>query len=270
MFNQKVKRLIETYVPAVLHNACYYPAYLLRAKLKRHDILAIRSIRPNRRKCIIAGTGPSVKNVPLEVYSEYDVFSVSNFYLHEWIATINPFAQFFVPFHFPMVLENYIEWLRSADEVLRDDCLVFLGTSDKKLIVENGLFLKKTVIYLDFSPYKPASINIEKPILSPQTGPLMALPVALFLEYEEISLIGCDHNILKNYGGKVEHFYRPDMESRTNTNGAGYWTSIVDELKTNLRVFDTYDYYKTLNRSSKIINRSFESWLELFDRVPWK
>jgi hypothetical protein len=270
MFNQKVKRLIETYVPPALQNACYYPAYLLRAKLKHRDIMAIRSVLPNKKKCIIAGTGPSVKNVPLKVFAEYDVFSISNFHLHENIDTIKPFAQFFAPFHHPMNLENYIEWIRNADEILDDECIVFLGSADKEMILENGLFLRKTVIYLDFSPYKPASINIEKPIFSPQTGPLMGLPVALYLEYEEISLVGCDHNILKNYGENVEHFYGPDKENRVNTNGAGCWPSIIEELKCNLRVFESYNYYKQFTRSSRIINRSFESWLDVFDREVWK
>lgn len=263
------KNIIENYVPKKMHNLAYFPAYLLRQKLSKHDVINIEQLRKKNTRCIIAGTGPSINQVDTSRYEGYDVLSISNFFLHSDIGQIDPLFQFFAPYHLPMLLDNYVAWLHDSDSILSDKCIIVLGSSVKSIVESNNIFPNKKVIYLDMSPFKPKRINIKKPILSPQTGPLMALPVALALGYEEVNLVGCDHNVLKNFKGKVEHFYSPDLEVRKNTNGTGWWPSIINELHCNLRVFESYEYYRKINKQSIIINRSETSWLDMFEYKEW-
>ena len=42
-------------------------------------------------------------------------------------------------------------------------------------------------------------VDIMKPVLAPQTGPIMALPVLLYMGYSEIYLLGCDHTEMRDY-----------------------------------------------------------------------
>lgn len=217
----------------------------------------------------LLATGPSIKNENLKILAGEDCYSASNFFLHEDIKTINPKFHFFAPYHEPLILENYIEWLRKGDRELPAETKIFLGHRACDMVREYNLFANREVYYLYLSQ-SACSIkaDLTKPILGPQTGPLMILPVLIYMGYEKIYLLGCDHTVLRDYKKTTTHFYNADKDIRINANDAAAWGSIILEHKANLNVFAQYDFYKKMieqNENINVINLSSDSWLDIFD-----
>src|SRR5262245_2341778 len=79
------------------------------------------------KRAFLLTTGPSIKIENLKLLEGEDCFSVSNFFLHEDISLIKPKFHFFAPYHPPLVLDNYIEWLQQADKQLPSETGIFLG-----------------------------------------------------------------------------------------------------------------------------------------------
>ena len=182
---------------------------------------------------------------------------------------IRPTLHFFAPYHEPLVLENYIDWLRKADSALPESTDIVLWHTTKVLVEKYSLFPKRKIYYLYLSHFSPLfnKINIECPILAPQTGPIMILPVLLYMGYTEIYLLGCDHTVLRDYKKTVENFYSKEKDIRINAIDSKSWPNIVDELKAGLNVFNQYEYYKCLaeNLGVRIVNLSKDSWLDKFE-----
>ena len=222
---------------------------------------------------VIFATGPSIKEQNLKLLKDFDCFSLSNFFLHEDISLLKPKYHFFAPFHSPLVWENYVDWLRKADQQLPLETGFFLGLQDREKILKEGLFKNRDIRFLDlvaghyFKPDVNLPIDITGPVLSPQTGPLMILPVLFYMGYKTIYLVGCDHNGLKNYGGDIEHFYASQQDARVNARN--YWPGSIEvALKDELNVFITYAKYADVAKiiGVHLVNLSPTSWLDIFPR----
>lgn len=225
----------------------------------------LKNIAKGRRAFLLA-TGPSIKFENIKLLQGEDCFSISNFFLHEDINLLEPKIHFFAPYHKPLILEEYISWLKKADETLPENTSIALGHETKDLVDKYEIFKKREIYYVYLgSPYRE-EIDITKPILPPQTGPLMIIPFLLYMGYKEIYLLGCDHNMLKDYGHKVEHFYKPSDDMRSNSSDD--WLDIIEHHDSSKNIFAQYLYYKKIiekkGNKTKIINLSKNSWLKFF------
>lgn len=246
-----------------------------RLKMRFDSVLKNADLMDNGvgKIAVIFATGPSVKEQNLKLLVGFDCFSVSNFFLHEDINLLKPKYHFFAPYHQPLIWENYVDWLRQADQQLPAETGIFLGLQDREKILQEGLFKNRDIRFLDlvaepyFKPNGSLPIDITGPVLSPQTVPLMVLPVLFYMGYKTIYLVGCDHNGLKNYGGKIAHFYASQQDTRVIARN--YWGEGIEvELKSELNVFITYSKYAGVANSLgvRVINLSPSSWLDIFPR----
>jgi hypothetical protein len=227
---------------------------------------ALRGIGRGRRAFILA-TGPSIKNQNLELLVGEDTYSASNFYLHPAAERIVPKFHFFAPFHLPMDLNNYVEWLKQADRALPQGTNIFLATATHPLVERDGLFEGREVRYLYLSEFPSTRrVSLDAPVLGPQTVPLMILPVLLYMEYDEIYLIGCDHTVLRDYGRQITNFYPASEDMRVAGSAAPRWGNIESEMLAVLNAFAQYRFYYSLRTRSKIYNLSEDSWLDVFPR----
>ena len=101
------------------------------------------------KRAFILATGPSVNEQDLTKLEGEDCFSVSNFFLHKDINIIRPKLHFFAPYHEPLILENYIQWLNMADEKLPEDTNIVLALSNKYIKEKYNLFPNRKIYYLD-------------------------------------------------------------------------------------------------------------------------
>lgn len=222
----------------------------------------------NGKRAFLIATGPSIKSENLKLLKGEECFSISNFFLHEDINLVEPKVHFFAPYHKPLILEEYINWLKKADEILPESTSIALGHETKDIVDEHGIFKKRKIYYIYLGiPYNE-DVDITKPILSPQTGPLMIIPFLLYMGYKEIYLLGCDHNMLRDYGKTVEHFYKRSDDIRSNAADDLAWFDIIKHHDASKNIFVQYLYYKKIiekkGNKTKIINLSKNSWLKFF------
>ena len=92
--------------------------------------------------------------------------------------------------------------------------------------------------------------------MGPQTGPLMILPVLLYMGYKEIFLVGCDHTVLRDYRKTINNFYNNQSDIRVNATDENSWDGIIDSHKQSMNVFVQYEMYKKL-LSQKYKNYQF-------------
>ncbi len=219
------------------------------------------------RRAFLLATGPSLKLEDLTLLAGEDCFSLSNFFLHKDLGVARPKYHFFAPYHKPLILENYIDWLREADSKLPTETGIFLGHCGLPLVEEYNLFLNRKVCYLYFSEAASRKgVDLTRPVLTPQTGTIMILPVLFYMGYSEIYLLGCDHTVLRDYGGVVKNFYSENLDPRTNATNGKCWTDIVRAHQSSMNVFIQYEFYKNLmdDQEVNIWNLSKDSWLASF------
>jgi hypothetical protein len=231
------------------------------------DTLTNKALKDSKSgDAFILATGPSLKEQDLSFLYGKDCYSVSNFFLHEKIKNVAPKMHFFTPYHEPLVLAEFISWMRKADKSLPETTAIVLGDSMVKMVTENNLFPNRNLHYLKLRKGAyPEQPNLCRPILSPYTSPLMILPVLFYMGYERVFLLGCDHNTLKDYGKTIENFYDPSKDVRSNaTNGKKWDQGIIYTLQEAINVCKQYEYYSELYSTSgkKIYNMSPTSWLD--------
>mgnify|MGYP001603823691 CR=1 FL=1 len=276
--NQKIRLFLKNWLPPIVHEKLYgYCAWLKFLMYEKKEVLNKNSVLENTargKRAFLIATGPSLKMDDLDALSGEDCFGISNFFLHKHIQNIKPKFHFFAPYHEPVSFESYVEWLEKADKILPPETNIIMGHATYDLVRRYRLFQKRKVFYLYLSGF-PATrkVDITKPVLAPQTGPIMALPVLLYMGYSEIYLLGCDHTEMRDYKKTVQNFYDPSLDVRktipaVKTTGYDVWhDGIVNNLSNTLGVFEQYAVYKKifLDRNVKIINLSQDSWLDLFE-----
>ena len=96
----------------------------------------------------------------------------------------------------------------------------------------------------------------------------MILPILIMMGYKNIFLCGCDHTVLRDYGGIVKNFYKPEKDIRSNATNDERWSSgILHHLDNMIKIIMQYRRYKiiAIKHSTNIYNLSNDTWLEEFD-----
>jgi len=262
---------LKDWLPPAIYRSLIRVAGDLRFQTyARKDILqknrALKGFGKGKRAFLLA-TGPSIKQEDLKLLSGEDCFSISNFFLHDDIQVINPvFHGYAALYHEPLILENIVEWLHQADRILPARTKIVLGHNSYDIVQKFELFPERDVYYLYLG--QKLGLDITKPVLGPQTGPLLMLPLMIYMGYERIYLLGCDNTTLRDYKKTVTNFYSPDQEIRKNATDPkrDVVIDIEAEFRANLIMFEQYKYYRNVlaDTSTSITNLSVDSWLEMF------
>lgn len=278
-FKKKIYRAILGATPPVLlhpvlklASSVQYLTYPQASKqlLRRNEVLKDVSLG---RTAFILATGPSVRDLDLTRIVGQDCYSVSNFFLHPLLGELRPKMHFFAPYHEPLVLQEYVSWLKTADQSLPKETEITLGIDTEGTVQQNNLFTGRTVRYIGLEKAAiTTGIDLRYPVMRPQSVPLMVIPVLLFMGYKRIVLIGCDHNILKDYGKIVSNFYMQGADPRSNaTSGANWGAGIVQHLQNALNVFTQYQTYQKYCKKIgvELIHTSPDGWLDFIPYVPF-
>ena len=268
------KELLQDCLPPFIYRWLLRTISDLRfAVYPRKDILQknkqLKNIGRGNRAFLLA-TGPSIKQENLKLLEGEDCFSMSNFFLHNDLHLINPKMHSLGFYHPPIILETYVEWLRLADRTLPPRTKIVLGQSTYDIVQKFGLFPERDVyyLYLYLATPKRGCVDLLRPVLGPQTEPLLLLPLMIYMGYERIYLLGCDNTTLRDYKKSITNFYSPDQDIRKNATDQkrDVVNDIEAEIRANLICFEQYKYYRDIvaGTSTSIINLSVDSWLEMF------
>lgn len=213
------------------------------------------------RRAFIIATGPSISAQDLSLLRGQDCFSVSNFFLHEQAKELGLKAHVFAPWHPPLDRDNFIEWFAKAHAALPPETPVVLGLQDRAWMLERNPFPGRRIYWMGLGSARYGNVDLTRLAPDIQTGPHMVLSLVLYAGYREIFLVGCDHDTLRSYGGVAENFYSRDKDVRRNAIDGSGWLPVTEHLRTQVRVFEIYDRFRTANPHARIVNLSPTSWL---------
>ncbi|MCW5626435.1 MAG: hypothetical protein KIT73_17100 [Burkholderiales bacterium] len=159
--------------------------------------------RHRRQRCFVLGNGSSASALDLSVLSGELIISVSNGYLHRHYSRIKP-RYHCVPqiTYSRMTKAEAVRWFQEMHESI-GDAVVFLSETEMELVRQNGLFPGRAVHYLalreSFDEW-PGNriIDLSRPVPRVESVPVMVLMIAMYLGFDDINLLGVDHDHFKS------------------------------------------------------------------------
>lgn len=240
----------------------------LNPLLERNKVLN-NSVRENKT-CYILACGPSINEMDLSFLKGEDCISVSNFFVHSLYNEIQPKYHVFAPTHEPITEEQYTSWIADFYQKTRFNTQLFLNTIDKKItdrVNESEEISRYYYELTDVMPDKFQDIKLDCPLPRIQTVVHIAIYVAIALGYQEIRLLGVDHDWLWN-NFQSKHFY-DEGESKLNNEGYKEYKGdnfLRPMFKNYLLVWDIYIGIKKYATTTQIniYNSTPNSKLDVF------
>ena len=147
-------------------------------------------------RCFILGSGNSVKEQHLTRLAGEIVMTQNHFHAHDQILTINPTYHVNVPKYQPREFdEDWRDWLKTMDDRLPRETVLFFGKNTKYLVDGMGLFQGRAY-YMNHG-YRTvatnrAPVDITRHIMAVPTVLTQCLAVAIFMGFKEVYLVGFD------------------------------------------------------------------------------
>lgn len=253
----------------------------LTPKLLPRSVLAANKNLKNRhhgQRCFIVGNGPSLKQIDLSRLKGETVFSVSSGYLHEGYAVMAPTYHCVPQITYGRMVEaDVVSWFREM-EVGIGNAELFLNETEAALIRGHGLFAAHQVHYLalqeNFDELNDLHlIDIARPVPRIESVPIMALMVAMHMGFQEIILLGIDHDSWRSgyYNYAFETRATSGKDSSVSEQGE-ILTLNFDTFQSLARLWRQYRHLAkvaTANRI-KIVNASIGGELDEFPRQPFE
>lgn len=234
------------------------------------------SERGNR--CFIVGTGSSTKQQDLKLLKDEIVIGVSGLYNHDDIDIINP--KYYVN---PPIFkahghyyedEKFITYLSDMDNKLEDNTIMFFDMTDSQKINSNGLFTTKKIFWKSFYNWNETEVNSINLDSMPSIWSVSesAIQVALYLGFEEIYLLGFDHdwfNGLFNYSfdSKIARkYFKESAEEVSKKHG-------IDseyQMRRHAKIFNKYKKLYALKKNIYNANANSNSYVDTFPKVKFE
>ena len=283
MFCEKIplKRYIKCYVVSLLKTTYSYFYYLIIMRSVCNRNKELKGISKGRR-CFILGSGPSIKKQNLKLLIDEDVIFLNNFVVHEDFLAISQSHlankyYMIAPIHKPQSREEWEAWLEELDNKIPTTVTCIFGTNaspinTKKLTDEKRMFKSKNV-YWYFPLYeffrKSKGRDLCNPIAKAEAVSVYALLAAIHLGYDEIYLLGMDHDYFLYDDEASMRMYRDAVHQKNELQRAFGNDFYVEEFYRQYRIFSKY---KQLRDDShvKIFNASAAGVLKVFQRVKYE
>lgn len=227
-------------------------------------------------RCFVIGNGPSLKGMDLKPMAGACTIAANSFYKHPDAGAIGlKYLCIFDP-HFMQDQPRAVEWHQTVAQKLPGTTMV-LHHSARPLVARHGLYAGREVHYarsgfqthelrhVDFDFRLPRNVGMT-------TGSTIAIPLAIFLGFREIVLIGFDCNWLADTG-KSYHFYDtheyfPEFDS-IDKDGRGYGYEAF--LRIIQREFESHRLIRAKAESLgvRIVNATQGGLLDAYERADY-
>lgn len=242
--------------------------------------------------CFILGNGPSINNQDLTRLANKETFVMNNFWRHPQYKIIRP--KYLVAGDLSTYAKNMrpVEVLGinhpgggvdlpDSDTIISQvpETKLILNSVAKNFVEQNKLFFKDQVYYVlerglmddDLS----FNIDPSKPIPFPKNSVILALILAVYMGFETIYLLGCEHDFLAYPSNKTfigfKHFFDAPEESLPLAHEK---SSYEDMVASCLRLFRNYRLMAKkiakLHPDVKIYNATPNSFLDVFPMVNFE
>ena len=243
---------------------------------KNPAIRALQNRYAGADRCFVIGNGPSLKAMDLRPLAGEVTIGANSFYMHPSAAEIGlKFLCVFDP-HFMTDEPRSVEWHRTIERQLPDAAFLF-HHSAAWLVEKHHLYSGREIYYVrsgsrtyraslvDFDFYRPRNVGMT-------TGSSIAIPLAVYLGFKNIYLIGFDCNWLENTGASY-HFYDrhdqfPEFDSIAKDNRGMSYESF---LKIIHREFESHRLIgeKAASLGVQIFNATEGGLLDAYPRVAY-
>lgn len=222
------------------------------------------------QRCFIIGNGPSIIDQDLTHLKNEITFVSNRFILHTDFDLIQPNYYCISDNHFINDKgEGQKVLFKIVDKVDQNNIDVFFPLQWKYKSWLRKIKLPKNLCYLLFKPWekiwetKSYSYKLEKGTSWGHTVIIdFCLPLAMYMGFKDIYLLGCDMNYGKNVN--KTHFYKNDRKSslRAGNDSRDFWNRVVK---------DSYQiiYDHAINNNITIHNATNGGYLEIFPRVDY-
>jgi len=149
-------------------------------------IRQIKDIHKGRR-CFIVATGPSLKNTDLNLLANEITFGVNRLYLHFENTVFRPTYY---------VVMDKIVFDQYSNDIKKMSMPMFLNWNRRSSFGRENpdiVYLKSKMVVNDFFQK-----DLTKPMVVGGTVTFAALQVAYYLGFQEVVLVGLDHNYVKS------------------------------------------------------------------------
>lgn len=178
------------------------------------------------KRCFILGTGPSINKQNLTFLKNEICFSVSEFYLHPELSTINPQYHVIAPNHTPFDQTHVEHRVHQINKFFTSDTHIFIGDNNYKhrywnYLLNQNLLESGNISLLNYEyPYqldeknyqKESTWDIARRPFSPRTVIYIALQLAFYMDFDEVHLLGVDHDYLDDVKRVSNHHFYLEHE----------------------------------------------------------
>jgi len=230
----------------------------------------------DRKRCFVVGNGPSLKTQDLRLLAGETVIVANSFFQHPDHRVVAPRYYCIGDKEFVADKPNSLAWLKELEAAMPDTNL-FVSPHARTTFSKYGLFQKQGVYYVGHvriaRTASAVSVDFTQPLnVGFSTGTGYAIPLALYLGFREVYLIGFDANWFKDIHNEPLHFYETNKHfphfDRTSTEGHSMeflFNSIYLEFVSHRLLRD-----KAALMDAKILNATNGGWLDMYPRVQYE
>lgn len=263
---------------------------------KYRDILGRNLALKNKfkgRRCFIIGNGPSLNDQNLLKLANEETFVVNNFWKYPQFNLLKPKNYVVLDsgsikqesIYFKDVLKK--ELIRMEENKSEYPARFFFNLPGfyYDLVRETGLLTNKEVYYIIpdgfFKDNLKFNLEIDKMIPWTKNVVLSCIIIAIYMGFEEIYLLGCEHSFLVpinplDFEAK-SHFYEVELKVPKNREEQLYtglfiqpYEERIDQIKA---LFRNYRLLKKkiniINPGVKILNATPNSYLDVFPKINY-
>ncbi len=228
-------------------------------------------------RCFVIGSGPSLKGMDLSPLVHEYTIAHNSFYKHPDAEQIGLNYLCIADESFFEDHERSVAWHQIIESKLPDVELMFHGAA-KSLIRKHGLYANHSIYYYrhGVTVHYPELVHFDftKPRNVGHTvGSTVGIPLAVYLGFKNIYLIGFDANWLDDYGGSY-HFYDahdqwPEFDSlQTDYRQPRYQDQLIFAQR------EYHSHYLLAEATAKlgvqIYNATGAGHLDMYPRVNYK
>ncbi len=176
------------------------------------------------KRCFIIGAGPSIADAALSRLSQERTFVVNEFEKNKQYHSLTP--TFHIISESNYFTEGGPEYWRSRfkekDKYISTDTTMLINLAAIPFIQKHGLFKQHKIYYTGtqgiFSNNLPFNIGLNGYVPNPKNSILMCMMAAVWMGFNKIYLLGCEHSFLaqplsKNKSLGFSHSYEDETSN---------------------------------------------------------
>lgn len=228
--------------------------------------------RHKGQRGFILGAGSSITQQDLSALAGEVVLAVSNTFVHPLYGAIQPKYHLVPPMlasHGAIYDESrFVDWLQAMEAATGSAEMVF-HIGDRAMIERHQLFRNRTIHWVDYFPWGGTKLAEIDPAHIPSIWSVseLAITLALYLDFQEIYLLGIDHDW---FNGILVYFFDHTTQHRLkpSQDKLGHIDAEM-QMRRHADIFKKYKALNALRRNIYNANSNKKTYVDTFPLVDF-